>query len=109
MGKMLPVSKGGSRRHLLACVVATNSLPYADRDSLSRSLVLFCDLILRKLQNVLDIKHINRTMARPILIIEDDHNIAENVKCNLEREGFATVAFTGEQGCVQPLVKKLLE
>ena len=49
-----------------------------------------------KIANVLDIKHINRTMARPILIIEDDPDIAENVKYNLEREGFnATVGAEG--------------
>jgi DNA-binding response OmpR family regulator len=43
-------------------------------------------------------------MARPILIIEDDPDIAESVKYNLEREGFsATVALTGELGLAQAL------
>src|ERR1700730_5375738 len=43
-------------------------------------------------------------MVRPILIIEDDPDIAESVKYNLEREGFnAAVALTGEQGLAQAL------
>jgi DNA-binding response OmpR family regulator len=38
-------------------------------------------------------------MAKPALIIEDDPDIAESVKYNLESEGFsAVVAATGEQG-----------
>ena len=38
-------------------------------------------------------------MPRPALIIEDDPDIAESVKYNLESEGFtALVAATGEQG-----------
>ena len=38
-------------------------------------------------------------MPRPALIIEDDADIAESVKYNLESEGFtALVASTGEQG-----------
>jgi DNA-binding response OmpR family regulator len=38
-------------------------------------------------------------MPRPALIIEDDPDIAESVKYNLESEGFsAVVASTGEQG-----------
>lgn len=43
-------------------------------------------------------------MARPVLIIEDDPDIAESLKFNLEREGLSTVtAFTGEQGLVEAL------
>jgi DNA-binding response OmpR family regulator len=38
-------------------------------------------------------------MAKPALIVEDDSDIAEGIKYNLEREGFAAVvASTGEQG-----------
>lgn len=38
-------------------------------------------------------------MVRPILIIEDDPDISESLKYNLEREGLNTiVAATGEQG-----------
>src|SRR5947208_92474 len=38
-------------------------------------------------------------MSKPALIIEDDADIAESVKYNLESEGFSTVvASTGEQG-----------
>ena len=38
-------------------------------------------------------------MARPVLIVEDDPDIAESVKYNLEREGLAVVvAATGEEG-----------
>jgi DNA-binding response OmpR family regulator len=43
-------------------------------------------------------------MARPVLIIEDDPDIAEGLKYNLEREGLSTVvALTGEQGLVEAL------
>ena len=43
-------------------------------------------------------------MARPVLIIEDDADIAEGLKYNLEREGLATlIASTGEQGLVEAL------
>jgi DNA-binding response OmpR family regulator len=43
-------------------------------------------------------------MARPVLIIEDDADIAEGLKYNLEREGLSTViASTGEQGLVEAL------
>ncbi len=38
-------------------------------------------------------------MPRPALIIEDDPDIAESVRYNLESEGFAAiVAVTGERG-----------
>src|SRR5436305_13553589 len=38
-------------------------------------------------------------MPRPVLIIEDDPDIAESVRYNLESEGFtAIVAATGERG-----------
>jgi DNA-binding response OmpR family regulator len=38
-------------------------------------------------------------MSRPILIVEDDPDIAENLRYNLEREGLKTrVALTGEAG-----------
>ena len=38
-------------------------------------------------------------MARPVLIIEDDQDISESLKYNLEREGLSTVtAATGEAG-----------
>ena len=43
-------------------------------------------------------------MARPVLIIEDDPDIAEGLKYNLEREGLPTVvALTGEQGLIEAL------
>src|SRR5678816_1962035 len=43
-------------------------------------------------------------MTRPVLIIEDDPDISESLKYNLEREGLATVvAATGEQGLVEAL------
>ena len=43
-------------------------------------------------------------MARPVLIIEDDPDIAEGLKYNLEREGLTTVvALTGEQGLIEAL------
>jgi len=43
-------------------------------------------------------------MARPVLIIEDDPDIAEGLKYNLEREGLSTVvALTGEQGLIDAL------
>jgi DNA-binding response OmpR family regulator len=43
-------------------------------------------------------------MARPILIIEDDPDIAESLKFNLEREGLSTInAATGEQGLAAAL------
>jgi DNA-binding response OmpR family regulator len=43
-------------------------------------------------------------MGRPVLIIEDDADIAEGLKYNLEREGLSTViASTGEQGLVEAL------
>lgn len=43
-------------------------------------------------------------MGRPVLIIEDDADIAEGLKYNLEREGLSTViATTGEQGLVEAL------
>ncbi len=43
-------------------------------------------------------------MARPILIIEDDPDISESLKYNLEREGLNTiVAATGEQGLSEAL------
>ena len=43
-------------------------------------------------------------MARPVLIIEDDPDISESLKYNLEREGLVTVvAATGEQGLVDAL------
>ncbi len=38
-------------------------------------------------------------MAKPVLIVEDDPDIAEGLRYNLEREGLeARVALTGEQG-----------
>src|SRR2546423_11463396 len=38
-------------------------------------------------------------MSRPVLIVEDDPDIAEGLRYNLEREGLeAGVALTGEQG-----------
>src|SRR5436309_12110361 len=43
-------------------------------------------------------------MGRPVLIIEDDADIAEGLKYNLEREGLSTIiAATGEQGVVEAL------
>jgi DNA-binding response OmpR family regulator len=43
-------------------------------------------------------------MTRPVLIIEDDADIAEGLKYNLERDGLSTViASTGEQGLVEAL------
>jgi len=46
-------------------------------------------------------------MPRPILIIEDDPDIAESLRFNLEREGLSTViAASGEQGLVEGLNKE---
>jgi DNA-binding response OmpR family regulator len=46
-------------------------------------------------------------MIRPVLIVEDDPDIAESVKYNLEREGLETVvATTGEQGVIEGLNEK---
>jgi DNA-binding response OmpR family regulator len=46
-------------------------------------------------------------MAKPILIIEDDPDIAEGLRYNLEREGLAArVAETGEKGLAIALDKK---
>ncbi|HET6647946.1 MAG TPA: response regulator [Pyrinomonadaceae bacterium] len=43
-------------------------------------------------------------MARPVLIIEDDPDISESLKYNLEREGLQAVeAATGEQGLIEAL------
>lgn len=43
-------------------------------------------------------------MARPVLIIEDDPDISESLKYNLEREGLQTTeAATGEQGLIEAL------
>ncbi len=43
-------------------------------------------------------------MSRPVLIIEDDPDISESLKYNLEREGLQTiVAATGEQGLLEAL------
>ncbi|HZE73288.1 MAG TPA: winged helix-turn-helix domain-containing protein [Pyrinomonadaceae bacterium] len=43
-------------------------------------------------------------MSRPVLIVEDDPDISESVKYNLEREGLDTiVAATGEQGLIEGL------
>lgn len=43
-------------------------------------------------------------MARPVLIIEDDPDISESLKYNLEREGLQTIeAATGEQGLIEAL------
>lgn len=43
-------------------------------------------------------------MAKPILIIEDDQDIAENLRYNLEREGLKVrVAETGEKGLTAAL------
>ncbi|MCA1612974.1 MAG: response regulator transcription factor [Acidobacteria bacterium] len=44
---------------------------------------------------------------RPVLIVEDDPDIAEGIRYNLEREGLAAVvAPTGEQGLAAALDKK---
>jgi len=46
-------------------------------------------------------------MQRPILIIEDDPDISESLKYNLEREGLAAVtALTGEAGLAAALNEK---
>jgi DNA-binding response OmpR family regulator len=46
-------------------------------------------------------------MTKPVLIIEDDPDIAESVRFNLEREGLeARVALTGEQGLAAALDAK---
>src|ERR1043165_8337482 len=46
-------------------------------------------------------------MTRPVLIVEDDPDIAEGLKYNLEREGLETrVALTGEQGLQAALDQK---
>ena len=46
-------------------------------------------------------------MTRPVLIIEDDPDIAEGLRYNLERDGMATrVAETGERGLAAALDKK---
>jgi DNA-binding response OmpR family regulator len=46
-------------------------------------------------------------MQRPILIIEDDPDISESLKYNLEREGLpATIAATGEAGLAAALNEK---
>jgi DNA-binding response OmpR family regulator len=46
-------------------------------------------------------------MTRPVLIVEDDPDIAEGLKYNLEREGLETrVALTGEQGLQAALDSK---
>jgi len=43
-------------------------------------------------------------MAKPVLIIEDDADIAESLRYNLEREGLNTVvALTGEKGLTAAL------
>jgi two-component system, OmpR family, alkaline phosphatase synthesis response regulator PhoP len=43
-------------------------------------------------------------MTRPVLIIEDDPDISESLKYNLEREGLQTVvAATGEAGLIEAL------
>src|ERR1044072_8970217 len=43
-------------------------------------------------------------MSKPILIVEDDPDIAESLRYNLERDGLGTrVAETGEQGLVAAL------
>ncbi|MBA3321985.1 MAG: response regulator, partial [Pyrinomonadaceae bacterium] len=43
-------------------------------------------------------------MAKPVLIIEDDPDIAEGLRFNLEREGLeARVALTGELGLAAAL------
>ena len=46
-------------------------------------------------------------MTRPVLIVEDDPDIAEGLRYNLEREGMAVrVAETGERGLASALDKK---
>ena len=46
-------------------------------------------------------------MTRPVLIVEDDPDIAEGLRYNLEREGLdARVALTGEQGLALALDQK---
>jgi two-component system alkaline phosphatase synthesis response regulator PhoP len=46
-------------------------------------------------------------MARPVLIVEDDPDIAESVKYNLEREGLSVVvASSGEEGLARGLDQK---
>jgi DNA-binding response OmpR family regulator len=48
-----------------------------------------------------------RHMPRPVLIVEDDPDIAENLRYNLEREGLPTrVAETGEKGLAAALDRK---
>lgn len=43
-------------------------------------------------------------MGKPVLIVEDDADIAESLKYNLEREGLSTVvALTGEKGLSEAL------
>src|SRR5687767_15927606 len=43
-------------------------------------------------------------MQRPVLIIEDDPDISESLKYNLEREGLAAItASTGEAGLTEAL------
>jgi len=47
------------------------------------------------------------SMQRPILIIEDDPDIAESLKYNFEREGWASItATTGEAGLAAALNEK---
>lgn len=46
-------------------------------------------------------------MSRPVLIIEDDPDISESLKYNLEREGLQTVvAATGEAGLIAALSER---
>ncbi|HWS56227.1 MAG TPA: response regulator transcription factor [Pyrinomonadaceae bacterium] len=46
-------------------------------------------------------------MSKPVLIVEDDPDIAEGLRYNLEREGLeARVALTGEQGLTAALDPK---
>src|SRR5918998_4697556 len=46
-------------------------------------------------------------MGKPVLIVEDDPDIAEGLRYNLEREGLtALVAETGEKGLAAALDKK---
>src|ERR687896_1042026 len=46
-------------------------------------------------------------LMRPVLIVEDDPDIAEGLRYNLEREGLdARVALTGEQGLTLALDQK---
>jgi DNA-binding response OmpR family regulator len=46
-------------------------------------------------------------MSRPILLVEDDPDISESVKYNLEREGLpVVVAATGEEGLAKGLDQK---